>query len=66
MPINIYGGVIKAFCFGLIVAVVGCRQGLSATGGAAGVGRATIGAVVLSIVLIYAANLLLAAAIFRH
>jgi len=66
VPINIYGGVIKAFCFGLIVAVVGCRQGLSATGGAAGVGRATIGAVVLSIVLIYAANLLLAAAIFRH
>jgi phospholipid/cholesterol/gamma-HCH transport system permease protein len=64
-PLNLYGGIAKTFVFGLIIALVGCRQGLRATGGAAGVGRATISAVVLSIVLIYATNLLLTAAIYR-
>ena len=64
-PRDLYGGVAKTVVFGLIIALVGCRQGLRATDGAAGVGRATTGAVVYSIVLIYAANLLLTAAIFR-
>jgi len=64
-PYNLYGGIAKTIVFGLIIALVGCRQGLRTTGGAAGVGRATISAVVLSIVLIYAANLLLTAAIYR-
>ena len=65
-PHNLYGGLAKTFVFGLIIALVGCRQGLRTTGGAAGVGRATISAVVLSIVFIYAANLLLTVAIFRY
>jgi len=65
-PRDLYGGIAKTVVFGLIIALVGCRQGLRATGGAAGVGRATISAVVLSIVLIYAANLFLTAAIFRY
>lgn len=60
------GGIAKTAVFGLIIALVGCRQGLRAEGGAAGVGRATISAVVLSIVLIYASNLFLTALIFRH
>jgi phospholipid/cholesterol/gamma-HCH transport system permease protein len=64
-PTNLYGGVAKGFFFGLIIALVGCRQGLRAGGGAAGVGRATISAVVLSIVLIYGANLLLTMLFFR-
>ncbi len=64
-PLNLYGGIAKAFVFGLVIALVGCRQGLRASAGAEGVGRATISAVVLSIVLIYAANLLLTAAIYR-
>jgi len=64
-PQNLFGGLAKALIFGLIIALVGCRQGLRTTGGAAGVGRATISAVVLSIVLIYATNLLLTAAIYR-
>jgi phospholipid/cholesterol/gamma-HCH transport system permease protein len=63
---DFYGGVSKAFVFGLIIALVGCRQGLRTTGGATGVGRATISAVVLSIVLIYAANLFLTTTIFSH
>jgi phospholipid/cholesterol/gamma-HCH transport system permease protein len=50
-------GLIKAAAFGLIIAVVACRQGLKASGGALGVGRATTTAVVHSIVIIIAANL---------
>jgi len=64
-PQNLFGGILKAVVFGLIIALVGCRQGLRTTGGAAGVGRATISAVVISIVLIYAANLLLTTILFR-
>lgn len=50
-------GMIKAFAFGMIITLVACRQGLKATGGALGVGRATTNAVVASIVLIIFANL---------
>jgi phospholipid/cholesterol/gamma-HCH transport system permease protein len=63
-PKDLFGGIAKSVFFGLIIALVGCRQGLRTTGGAAGVGRATISAVVLSIVLIYAANLVLTTALF--
>ncbi len=65
-PHDLWGGVAKGLVFGLIIALVGCRQGIRAGGGAAGVGRATISAVVLSVVLIYAANLVLSMAIFRY
>jgi len=65
-PHDLYGGLWKALAFGLIIALVGCRQGLRARGGAEGVGRATISAVVISIVLIYAANLGLTAVIYAH
>ena len=65
-PHDVYGGVAKAFFFGIIIALVGCRQGLRTGGGAAGVGRATISAVVLSIILIYAANMALTAAIYGN
>lgn len=61
---DVYGGIIKAVVFGAIIALVGCRQGLRTRGGAAGVGVATISAVVTSIVLIYAANLTLTAIIY--
>lgn len=50
-------GLIKAAAFGLIITVVACRQGLSANGGALGVGRATTTAVVRSKVIIIAADL---------
>jgi phospholipid/cholesterol/gamma-HCH transport system permease protein len=63
---DVLGGVGKTAVFGVIIALVGCRQGLRAAGGAEGVGRAAVSSVVLSIVLIYAANLLLTAAIFRY
>jgi len=62
---DLYGGIAKGFFFGAIIALVGCRQGLRTTGGAEGVGRATISAVVLSIVFIYGANLLLTMLFFH-
>ena len=49
-------GIFKTVVFGLIIALVGCHQGLATRGGATEVGRATTNAVVLSIVLIYLAN----------
>lgn len=59
-PRDIYLGMLKTLVFGGIIALVGCLQGLRATGGAAGVGRATTSAVVLSIVLVYIADYVLA------
>jgi phospholipid/cholesterol/gamma-HCH transport system permease protein len=50
-------GLVKAASFGLIITVVACTQGLKASGGALGVGRATTTAVVNSIIIIIAANL---------
>jgi len=55
--IDIPKGMIKAAAFGLIITCVACNQGLSASGGALGVGRATTTAVVRSIIIIIAANL---------
>lgn len=58
--VDIPKGLVKAFAFGMIITLVACRQGLKADGGALGVGRATTRAVVLSITLIIAANLVFA------
>lgn len=49
---TIYTGLAKALVFALVIAGVGCAQGLRATGGAVGVGRATRASVILSYVLI--------------
>jgi phospholipid/cholesterol/gamma-HCH transport system permease protein len=45
-------GMMKPLAFGLIIATVGCWQGLRVKGGAQGVGRATTNAVVVSSVLV--------------
>jgi phospholipid/cholesterol/gamma-HCH transport system permease protein len=63
---DIVSGLVKGAVFGLIVALMGCRFGLAATGGARGVGRATTGAVVASAVLILGANYLLTEAFFSR
>jgi phospholipid/cholesterol/gamma-HCH transport system permease protein len=57
-------GLLKTLVFGAIIAIIGCRQGLATSGGASGVGKATISTVVISIVLIYIANYFLAALMF--
>ncbi len=45
LPKDVFGGLLKAFCFGILISVVSCHSGLGARGGALGVGRATSRAV---------------------
>lgn len=52
-------GMLKATVFGATVAAVGCFRGLDTKGGARGVGEATTGSVVASIVLIFFLNLVM-------
>ncbi len=52
-------GLTKPLVFGLILATVGCYQGLTVRGGTQGVGRATTQAVVVSSVIILIANFFL-------
>jgi len=49
---DVYSGLCKAVVFGVTIAVVGCAQGLRAEGGASGVGKATMRAVVVSFIAI--------------
>lgn len=57
---DIYAGLIKAVAFGLIIGTVACYKGFYTVGGAAGVGRATTTAVVVSSVAILIANYFIA------
>ncbi|HYL27415.1 MAG TPA: ABC transporter permease [Candidatus Nitrosotalea sp.] len=61
---DVLKGLVKAFVFAVIIAMVGAYQGLSTRGGAAGVGQSTTGAVVLAIILIFAANFILSFLLF--
>jgi phospholipid/cholesterol/gamma-HCH transport system permease protein len=61
---DIYAGIVKAAAFGMIIAIVGCRKGFTAVGGAEGVGRATTHSVVLSSMLILTANYFITAFFF--
>jgi len=49
---DIWYGLVKSVSFGAVIALIGCRQGLSVRGGAEGVGRATTQAVVYSAAMI--------------
>ena len=49
---DILTGLTKTIFFGMIIAIVGCHQGLNVKGGADGVGKATTTAVVRSFILI--------------
>ena len=61
---DLLNGIVKAACFGLILTLVGCYQGYNTHGGAAGVGRATTRAVVLSSVMILIGDYFLTAIMF--
>ncbi len=58
---DIYTGLLKAVIFGVIIALVACYEGLTTKGGAEGVGRATTRSVVISFILIIAADCLVTA-----
>lgn len=63
-PSDLYNGMVKAFFFGGILTLVGCYKGYYASGGARGVGLATTQSVVISSVLILAADYVLTAMMF--
>ena len=56
---DIYGGLLKALVFNVTTAAVACSQGLRASGGPEGVGRATLRAVVVSFILVLAFDYIL-------
>ncbi len=58
---DIFNGLIKAACFGLILTLVGCYKGFNTRGGAEGVGRATTEAVVLASISILVSDYFLTA-----
>jgi len=61
---DIYNGLIKAACFGLILSLIGCYKGFNTRGGAEGVGRATTEAVVLASITILVSDYFLTAIMF--
>jgi phospholipid/cholesterol/gamma-HCH transport system permease protein len=61
---DVYVGLLKACIFGMIIAIIGCYQGMNTRGGAEGVGKATTSAVVISSLLILIANYFTTALLF--
>ena len=57
--IDVTSGLVKAACFGFIVALLGCYNGYHSRGGAQGVGAATTNAVVSASILILVSNYLI-------
>ncbi len=55
---DLFTGLTKSEIFGIIIALIACREGLTVTGGAEGVGLATTNAVVRSIVTIIISDLI--------
>jgi phospholipid/cholesterol/gamma-HCH transport system permease protein len=53
---DLWGSVVKTTCFGAIIAIVCSYKGMTASGGAAGVGRAVNEAVVMSLMGVFAFN----------
>lgn len=49
-------GLFKATVFGFLISIISCQQGFSAQGGAEGVGRVTIRAVVYAFIAIFVSN----------
>ncbi len=56
---DVLSGLVKAAVFGVLIAIIGCWQGLETEGGAEGVGRATTRAVVLASITILIFNFFL-------
>jgi len=61
---DIYNGLAKSACFGIILAIVCCYKGFYTKGGAEGVGRATTEAVVASSITILVADFILTSLMF--
>jgi phospholipid/cholesterol/gamma-HCH transport system permease protein len=62
---DVIGGLIKSMFFGAIIAIIGCYKGLTTAEGAEGVGKATTGSVVTSMILIFISNYFLSLILYR-
>ena len=62
---DIISALIKASCFGLLIAIIGCSWGLTTKGGAKGVGQSTTTAVVTSLLMIFTSNFFLSWLMFQ-
>jgi phospholipid/cholesterol/gamma-HCH transport system permease protein len=62
---DIYNGLLKAGFFGASISLISCYKGFFTKGGAAGVGKATTGAVVLSSMTILISDYFLSAWLFK-
>ncbi len=63
---TLFGGIVKSFFFGAIIALTGCYKGLAAGSSAESVGRAATSAVVTSIVWIIVADAIFAILFFLY
>lgn len=61
---DVVSGLVKAACFGFVIALMGCYHGYNSKGGAQGVGAATTNAVVSASILILVLNYLLTGIFF--
>jgi phospholipid/cholesterol/gamma-HCH transport system permease protein len=61
---DVVKGLFKSAIFGIVIALVGCHQGLNARKGAQGVGAATTNSVVYSMIVIFVLNYFLSMALF--
>ncbi|MFH1148170.1 MAG: ABC transporter permease [Pseudomonadota bacterium] len=61
---DIFNGLFKSLCFGIILTLIGCYKGYNASGGAEGVGRATTEAVVIASVSILVGDYILTSLLF--
>jgi phospholipid/cholesterol/gamma-HCH transport system permease protein len=63
---DIYGGLLKACVFGILISVVCSYKGFNTEGGAVGVGKATTGAVVISMIMILISDYFLTTLLFKQ
>ncbi len=56
---DIFTGLFKSAVFGMIIALIACHQGLTTSGGAAGVGKSTTKSVVISFILVILADVII-------
>jgi phospholipid/cholesterol/gamma-HCH transport system permease protein len=61
---DVLAGLVKAFAFGGIIALIGCFQGFHTHGGAKGVGQSTTRAVVIASVMILIGDYIIASILF--
>ncbi|GAB4454593.1 MAG: MlaE family lipid ABC transporter permease subunit [Armatimonadaceae bacterium] len=61
---DIIKGLGKTVVFGILIVLIGCREGLNTEGGAIGVGSATTRSVVVAIILVFIANFFLSYIVF--